>query len=81
MRRALADAFEMWEEIRIEIAEVKTADDCLIALGRTTNVGKGSAPGVEYESAYLFRMREDKIAYFRAYQSHGEALVAAGLSE
>jgi ketosteroid isomerase-like protein len=81
IRRAMADAFETWEDIRIEIAEIKAVDDLLVALGRATNAGKGEAPTVEFESAYVVKMREGKIAYFRPYQSHREALEAAGLSE
>ena len=81
LRQALADAFETWEDIRIEIAEIKPVGDLLVALGRTTNVGKAGAPAVESESAYLIRMRDGKIAYFRPYQSHRDALDAARLSE
>ena len=53
----------------------------LVVLGRAINVGKGDAPAVEYESSYLAKLRDGKIAYWRPYQSHDEALEAAGLSE
>jgi ketosteroid isomerase-like protein len=81
MRRALADAFETWEEFRFDIQDIREVDDRVVVLGRATAVGKGDAPAVEYQSGYLFKMREGKIAYFRPYQSHGEALEAVGLSE
>lgn len=81
VRQALADAYETWEDIRIEIAEVRPAGNLLVALGRATNVGKAGAPAVEFESAYIVKMRDGKIAYFHPYQSHREALEAAGMSE
>ena len=81
VRRALADAYETWEDFRFEIQDVRTVDDHVVVLGRTTAVGKGDAPTVEYQSANLCKMCEGKIAYFRPYQSHSEALEAAGLPE
>ena len=81
VRRALADAYETWEDIRFEIQEVRALNDGAVILGRTVNVGKGDAPAVEYQSAYLARLRDRKIAYGRPYQSHAEALAALGLSE
>jgi ketosteroid isomerase-like protein len=81
LRQAFADAWETWEEIRFEIADVKAGSGLAVALGKTRNVAKGGAPPVEYESAYLVEVREGKIGYFRPYQSHREALEAAGLSE
>ena len=81
LRRALADAFETWEDFHFDLEDTRAVDDFVVALGQTTNVGKGDAPAVEYQSAYLFKLREKMIAYSRPYQSHREALEAAGLSE
>ena len=81
VRRALAEAFETWEDIRFELEHIRAVDDVVLALGRTTSVGKGDAPAVEFQSAYLFKMRDGKIAYSHPYQSHHEALEAAGLEE
>jgi uncharacterized protein len=81
VRHALADAFRTWEDVRFEIQEMKAVDDRVIVVGRTIAVGKGDAPAVDYQSAYLCKMREGRIGYLRPYQSHREALEAAGLSE
>jgi uncharacterized protein (TIGR02246 family) len=81
VRRALVDAFETWEDIRFEVQEVHTLDDGAVILGRTINVGKGDAPAIDYQSAYLAKLRDGKIAYWRPYQSHVEALEALGFSE
>jgi ketosteroid isomerase-like protein len=81
VRRALADAFETWEAFRFDIQDIRAVDDHVIALGRATTVGKGDAPTIEFQSAYLFKLCEGKIGYFRPYQSHSEALETLGLSE
>jgi ketosteroid isomerase-like protein len=81
IRRAWADAFETWEALRFDLHDIRTIEDRMVLLGRATNVGKGEAPTVEYESAWLIEIRGCKIVYFRPYQSHREALEAAGLSE
>jgi hypothetical protein len=80
-KSALADAFETWAAFRFEIQDIRQVDDRVVVLGRTINVGKGDAPAVEYQSAYLAKLRDGKIAYWRPYQSHVEALEAVGLSE
>ena len=81
IRQAFADAYETWEAFRIELHEVRLLDDGAVALGRTVTVGKGDAPAVEFQSAYVARLRDGKIDYFRPYQSHSEALQAVGLRE
>jgi ketosteroid isomerase-like protein len=79
IRRAIADAFETWEDIRFDLQDIRDLDDRVLVLGRSTNVGKGEAPEVEYESAYLFTLRDGKIVHMRPYESHREALEAAAL--
>jgi ketosteroid isomerase-like protein len=81
VRRALADSFQTWEDFRFDIQDMKAVDDRVIVVGRTTAVGKGDAPAVDYQSAYLCKVRDGRISYLRPYQSHSEALEAVGLSE
>src|ERR1700676_1420444 len=81
VRQAFADAFETWEDIRFELHEIRVLDDGALILGQTVNVGKDAGPAVAYQSAYLIRLRDGKIAYWRPYQSHREALEAAALRE
>jgi ketosteroid isomerase-like protein len=78
--QALEDAFDMWEEFRFDLQHMLASDDYVVALGRSTNVGKGAAPTVEFESAFVVKIRAGKIAYLRPYQSHGAALEAIGLA-
>ncbi len=71
----------LWAAFRFEIQDIRQVDDRVVVLGRAINVGKGDAPAVEYQSAYLAKLRDGKIVYWRPYQSHDEALEAVGLSE
>ena len=79
--RAFADAYDTWEAFRIDVDDFRTIDDYAVGLGRATNVSKGEAPTIAFESAYVARVREHKIVYLRSSQSHSEALEAVGLSE
>ena len=81
IRQAFADVYETWEAFDFDVESVQERGDLVLLLGRATNVGKGDAPTVEYESAWFCRLRAGKIVYFRPFQSHAEALEAAGLSE
>ena len=81
VRRAFADVYEAWDEVRFEIEDVRTAGAHVVVLSRTTNVAKGGAPTVTYNTAYLYEIEGGRIRYFRPYQDVGEALEAAGLSE
>src|SRR5688572_2005633 len=65
VRRALADSYEAWEGFHIEIQDMREIDDRVVVLGRTINVGKGEAPTVEYQSAYLAKLLDGRIAYWR----------------
>ena len=50
-------------------------------LGRTTNVGKGRAPTVGYDAAYVLTIEQGSIIRWQPYTSSAEALKAVGLEE
>jgi ketosteroid isomerase-like protein len=80
-RRAIADAFDTWAEIRIEIESIREIGDQVVVLTRVTNVGKTGTPSIEYEGAHLVRLRDGQIVQWHPYLSEREALEAVGLSE
>ena len=81
VRRALADVYAAWDEVRFKIEDIRTIGSRVVVLSRTTNVGKAGAPPVTYPTAYFYEMRDARIVYFRPYQNIAEALEATGLSE
>jgi len=78
--RALADALETWEEAHVAIKDLRDAGDQVVVLARTTNTPPGG-PRTEYEAAYVCRVEDGKLADFRPFMSHADALEAAGLRE
>ena len=81
VRRALADSFETWEELRFDQVDIRAVGERVVLLSRNTIVGKGQVPAVEYQGAYVAKMHEGKVVHFRPYESHREALEAVGLSK
>jgi ketosteroid isomerase-like protein len=81
IRRAWADLYETWEDIRFQHRESRATGDHVVILGRTTNVGKGTAPTVGYDAAYVLTIEQGSIIRWQPYQSSAEALKAVGLEE
>src|ERR1051325_4695610 len=76
IRRAWADLYETWEDIRFRHRESRATGDYVVILGRTTNVGKGKAPTVDYEAAYVLTIEHGSIVRWQPYTSSAEALKA-----
>ena len=79
--RAIADAFDTWADIRIEIERIREIGDQVMVVTRVTNVGKPGTPSIEYEGVHLGKLRDGMIVHWRPYETQREALEAAGLSE
>ena len=73
-RRALADAAETWEEVRVAIEATHDTDDRVVVLARTVNASKEGGPRMEYEAAYLMKMGDGKLLHLRPFPSHAEPL-------
>jgi ketosteroid isomerase-like protein len=73
---------EQWDEYRIGPPRV-VADpgEYVIVASRSAGRGKQSGVEVEMEFAYVFTVREGKIAEWQIFVSEDQALQAAGLSE
>jgi ketosteroid isomerase-like protein len=75
------DAFAVLPDFRVELYEVRDLGDKIYVRGCLRGHGAGS--GASFERTYwgLFRWREKKIVWWRAFGSEAEALEAAGLRE
>jgi ketosteroid isomerase-like protein len=80
VRRWWAEALEVLPDFRVELDEVRDLGDLTLVYGRLRGHGAGS--GASFERTYwgVFRCRERKVVWWRAFQSEAEALKAAGLS-
>jgi ketosteroid isomerase-like protein len=86
-REAVGEWFGDWFRtfdwnVHIDIREIaEIGDDCVLLVHDLRGRGRGSGVDVEQTFAYLYRLREGKIARMDGYLSREEALEAAGLSE
>lgn len=79
-RRYFQEAFEAWEILRLDVERLVDAGDTVVALFEMHNRGRGS--GIELTGRWGEVWETDGVDLVssRFYQSHGEALGAAGLA-
>jgi ketosteroid isomerase-like protein len=68
------------EEVEATVDEVHDEGDVLVALGRLRARSKGGVT-LDTEVGWFLRFRDGLVVWGRVYQSHAEALEAAGLTE
>jgi ketosteroid isomerase-like protein len=76
-KEAIADSFETWADIQIEVEGSREIDGQFLLTTRVTNVGKPGTPSVEYIGYHLVRLRGEEIVSWRPYASEQDALEAA----
>jgi ketosteroid isomerase-like protein len=81
VREMLRDLYDAFDEIHIEISDIRDLGDRLVAVGRSRMRGKAS--GVETESplGFVTEVKNGKTISIRGYLDPKEALEAAGLRE
>jgi ketosteroid isomerase-like protein len=80
MRRWWANLDATFEEFEATLDVVRDEGNLVLALGHL-RAGFRSGITLDAEVGWVFRFRDGLAVWGRAYQSHGEALAAAGLSE
>jgi ketosteroid isomerase-like protein len=81
IREMLRDLYEAFDEIRIEISEIRDLGDRVVAIGRTRARGKTSGADVNTPIGFVTEFRNGKAISVRGYLEPEEALEAAGLRE
>ena len=81
VRRWWREAFEVLPDFKVELDEIRDLGDVIVVRGRL--YGHGAASGASFERSYwgVFRLRENRVVWWHAFQSETEALEAADLSE
>jgi ketosteroid isomerase-like protein len=80
VRRWWANLNATFEGFETSIDEVRDEGDVVLALGHLRARFR-SGITLDTETGWVFRFRDGLAVWGRAYQSHGEALEAAGLRE
>ena len=81
VREMLRDLNDAFDEIQIEISEIRDLGDRLVAIGHTRNRGRESGAETESPIAFVVEFKDGKAISLRAYLDPDEALEAAGLRE
>jgi ketosteroid isomerase-like protein len=79
VREMLRDLNEAFDEIHIEISEIRDLGDGLVAIGRTHVRGKASGAETETPIGFVTEVRNGKTISIRAFLDPNKALEAAGL--
>jgi ketosteroid isomerase-like protein len=80
LRRWWANVDAAFEEFEATVDEVRDLDDTALALGRL-HARFRSGVTLDTEIGWVFRFRDGLGVWGRAYQSHTDAIEAAGLRE
>ena len=81
VREMLRDLNDAFDEIQIEMSEIRDLGDGLVAIGRTRTRGKASGVETDTPLAFVTEVKNGKTLLIRAYLDPKQALEAAGLSE
>jgi ketosteroid isomerase-like protein len=81
-RKSFGAVRDIYEDFKIRVERfVDTDGDDVVVLARYTGSGRGSGVELEGEHGYVWTVRDGQAVRFQWFQSHREALEAAGLSE
>ena len=81
VRGVFEDIFEAWENFELSLEDPVEAGDQVVVSVLVRASGRGSGVQLQGQGANVFTVRNGKIVGFRLFQSRGDALEAAGLSE
>jgi ketosteroid isomerase-like protein len=77
----LGEIDEIWDEFLPVPEEYRDLGDRVLGLGRLKTRGRGSGVPVDSPWGGIYDLRGGKVSRIRTFLDHGEALLAAGLSE
>jgi ketosteroid isomerase-like protein len=81
-RKSFAMVRETYGDFNVHVERfVDTPGDDVVVLARYTALGRGSGVQLEGEHGYVWTVRDGQAVRFQWFQSHREALDAAGISE
>jgi ketosteroid isomerase-like protein len=78
-RRLVDDLSEDWSSMQVEIEEHLDGEECLVILARLQVQGRASGVDVDIPMGWVWRFRDGRIVYGKAYSERADALAVAGL--
>src|SRR5215208_3692168 len=81
-RKSFSLVRDTYEDFSVRVERfIDAGGDDVVVLARYTASGRGSGVPLEGEHGYIWTVRDGQAVRFQWFQSHREALDAAGLSE
>jgi ketosteroid isomerase-like protein len=71
----------VWDELRVELQDVKDMGDTVAATGRIRARGKTSGAELDRPWAFVFKLASGKVVWQRNFADPDEALRTVGLEE
>jgi ketosteroid isomerase-like protein len=81
LRDWYADTFETFEEVRVEVSELRDLGDLVVVLGQMKARGRESGVSLDSPTGWIWAFRGGKVIRAEGFLSHTAALEAAGLQE
>ena len=81
LMRFRRDIAEAWDRFELEIEDLFDSGSLVVVFVRSLGKGRASGIEVDFRSAWLVTVSDQKITRLRLYRERKEALEAAGLSE
>jgi ketosteroid isomerase-like protein len=81
LMRFRRDIAEAWDRFELEIEDLFESGSLVVVFVRSIGIGRASGIEVDFRSAWLVTVSDQKITRLRLYRERREALKAAGLSE
>jgi ketosteroid isomerase-like protein len=78
-RKWFGSVTETWPNFVLEVDRILDAGDDVVVLGRYTASGGASGIELEGDHGYVWTVKDGLAVRFQWYQSHAEALEAAGI--
>jgi len=80
-RKSMGAVRDTYEDFHVHVERFLDAGDDVVVLAHYTASGRGSGVPVGGEHGYVWTVRDRQAVRFRWFQSHAEALEAAGLAK
>jgi ketosteroid isomerase-like protein len=79
IRRMMVDLFEDWETVEMDVEEFREGARGIAATGRLKGCGRASGVDVDVPMGWVWRVRDGKAIYAKAYSREEDALREAGV--
>jgi ketosteroid isomerase-like protein len=81
MRQYVSDLNDAWEIVRPDVDDGLAVGDVVVLVGRVHYRGKASGVETDSSAGWLFKFRDGKVFYFRAFREPEQALGAVAPRE